>query len=647
MAAGRIVLPPYFPARDGNGYPVSGADLYVYENETTELTPIYTDFALTLPSPNPVTANASGVFPDVFAEAGTEEDPVLYSLAITDNVGRAPGRPSVFDNYRPSVDYNTATLILAEAASASAQADAAIAAQALADIEAIAAGAPDAPSVANKANINGSNITAPLTFRSAVGLGTANTPQFADVGLGVSPWAGGTSARTVASILLAALVPPITEFGGVGNGTANDSAALVAAFAAGRGVFLPKYLANGAEAAWNFATPVQFPVNAVVLGDYRLTKVKTGTGDMFRLAGGGRICIENLSIDGTAQLVGGVAIKFLTGTSSFTHTRISNIEAAFCYGTIHDENGAGTITDTIIDDVQSIEPRGTPFKFRDMSAFNYLIKCVVDLVPLAGNPAFVSFDIDGGAGLVLIECEVNGYGQGGSPNTGQHAYLIQNQQALWMRDCFGDTTGGWGCRLINCAAAVQDCTFGFNFEGQFYADNCTSLTMTGRLWGQGRKGLTPATAAKSAVVIKNSTQVQMTSGMLQAGTNHTIELESVTNSRISCIAHNATAAGVYVNGCTNVKIDVEATSNGTAGVLVNNSSNIEVNGHFISNGTFGIEETSSANFNRYSGGFNGNPSGNGKLMGARSRAFNYHNAAGAFVLITPAANGDVVTSLVF
>jgi len=167
MPAGRIVLPPYFPVRDGNGYPVSGAKLYVYENETTTLATIYTDFALTVPSANPVEANASGVFPAIFAEAGTEADPVLYSLSVTDDDGRAPGRPSAFDNYRPSVDYETATLILAEAASESAQA-------ALADINEILLTQPESVAIAGRALIDGSNIISPATFRTNIGTAAPN-----------------------------------------------------------------------------------------------------------------------------------------------------------------------------------------------------------------------------------------------------------------------------------------------------------------------------------------------------------------------------------------------------------------------------------------------------------------------------------------
>jgi len=177
VAAGRIVIPPYMPVRDGDGYPVSGAELYVYVNETTTLATVYADFALTIPSANPLSANTSGVFPAVFAEAGTEEDPILYSLAVTDSAGRAPGRPSVFDNYRPSVDYNTATVFLVEQAASAAANSASTAADTLSDIEQILVTQPDSVAIAGRALIDGSNIISPATFRTNIGAAAASTTR--------------------------------------------------------------------------------------------------------------------------------------------------------------------------------------------------------------------------------------------------------------------------------------------------------------------------------------------------------------------------------------------------------------------------------------------------------------------------------------
>lgn len=179
MAVGRIVLPPYFPARNRDGTLVPGARLTVWNNKTTTKAEIYADAALSTVLPNPVTANSSGRFPDVFAPSGTDVSPVLYSLAVTANDGKSIGNPSVFDNYRPSVDYETAALALALDAATAAQVSAsdasgsasdasgsameaagsaANAQDALQQIEEIASGSPDAPSVLNKANKDGGNV---------------------------------------------------------------------------------------------------------------------------------------------------------------------------------------------------------------------------------------------------------------------------------------------------------------------------------------------------------------------------------------------------------------------------------------------------------------------------------------------------------
>ncbi len=79
MAAGRIIIPNCMPALDINGNPVAGAKLTFYVNETTTLLPVYTTAALDVAHPNPVSADAAGAFPSIFADTA-----VLYSVAITD-----------------------------------------------------------------------------------------------------------------------------------------------------------------------------------------------------------------------------------------------------------------------------------------------------------------------------------------------------------------------------------------------------------------------------------------------------------------------------------------------------------------------------------------------------------------------------------
>lgn len=154
MAAGIIVVPSLFPARDRNGRLVAGALMAVFQNRTTTFATVYADSALTTPLANPVVANSSGHFPIVWAQAGTVEAPTLYTLAISGPGGLSIANPSVFHDWQPSLDADTASTALAEQAAASAE-------DAYLSILAMAADAPDAPSVANKVNLDAGNLSDP------------------------------------------------------------------------------------------------------------------------------------------------------------------------------------------------------------------------------------------------------------------------------------------------------------------------------------------------------------------------------------------------------------------------------------------------------------------------------------------------------
>lgn len=103
MAAGMLAISNYTPARDRNGRLVPGARLDVYQNRTTTRVSVYANAALTIPLPNPVIANASGVFPAVWAEGGSLESPILYQLAYSASDGSSIGNPSSFSDVQPGV----------------------------------------------------------------------------------------------------------------------------------------------------------------------------------------------------------------------------------------------------------------------------------------------------------------------------------------------------------------------------------------------------------------------------------------------------------------------------------------------------------------------------------------------------------------
>lgn len=256
MAAGRIVLPPFFPARDRNGRLVSGAKLYVYVNETTTKATIYADLGLSSQQANPVTANSSGQFPSIYAEAGTTDTPTLYTLAVTGNDGENIGNPSVLDNWQPSLDADTASSALSEAAAVSAAADAAAAAAALEDMLAVQATGDDAAAIAARAakSANGSDfadkeeVTRNLLFQHAS--------------------AGAIAATLHDKINIDMPLDIALDFGAVGDGVADDTPAFQAAMEATLGkrpVFVPTVRPDGTQ--YEFALKTKLVVAPVPLRD--------------------------------------------------------------------------------------------------------------------------------------------------------------------------------------------------------------------------------------------------------------------------------------------------------------------------------------------------------------------------------------------
>lgn len=97
--AGRLIIPPTNPSLDANGLVAAGSTLTFYQNGTTTLVSIYTAPDMATPLANPLTCDAAGRFPQVWAD-----DTVLYSVKWTvpgaspvtyDNIGALNAAPPV------------------------------------------------------------------------------------------------------------------------------------------------------------------------------------------------------------------------------------------------------------------------------------------------------------------------------------------------------------------------------------------------------------------------------------------------------------------------------------------------------------------------------------------------------------------------
>lgn len=116
MAAGRIFIPGWMPARDSDGAPIPNVSAYFYQNKTDVLATIYANEALTIPLANPVEANSSGRFPQIYAD-----DANLFSVSVDAPYG-PPGQPFTFDDLSPSQAADIAAANMAQGAAEDAEA---------------------------------------------------------------------------------------------------------------------------------------------------------------------------------------------------------------------------------------------------------------------------------------------------------------------------------------------------------------------------------------------------------------------------------------------------------------------------------------------------------------------------------------------
>lgn len=115
MAVGRLFLPGWMPARDSDGDPIPNVSVTFYENETDVLATVYADEGLTTPLANPLYANSSGRFPQIYAS-----DTMTYSASVDAPYGPA-GQPFTFDDLQASESANIAAANLAQGAAEDAE----------------------------------------------------------------------------------------------------------------------------------------------------------------------------------------------------------------------------------------------------------------------------------------------------------------------------------------------------------------------------------------------------------------------------------------------------------------------------------------------------------------------------------------------
>ena len=334
-----------------------------------------------------------------------------------------------------------------------------------------------------------------------------------------APFVGAVS-RTL-NAKLADLVS-VKDFGAVGDGATDDTAAIQAAVATtGQWIYFP-------PGNYKVSNQITLPANTTLTGSGQLTATITTSAAnffLFRITGS-NVTVENLTIQNGAK-TGGADFILDTTIGDIIQVRVQNIVTYSSYGFCTD-TGASTNAYYIVWFTNCVARllRSNGFVFTRVSAFLYIEDCIADFVGSA-SANFAGFVLNTSplsgrsnvGGAFFNQCAVNGTSTGTGANANQTGFTFANYADIGMSNCLANNCDGYGYALntithldlIRCVAAGCD-NSGFALVACAFAE-FTACKAYGRQGVTGTAGVHGIWLLETnSIVIFTGTQVMLCTG---------------------------------------------------------------------------------------------------------------------------------------
>ena len=275
----------------------------------------------------------------------------------------------------------------------------------------------------------------------------------------------------------------IRNYGGVGDGVANDTQAFNDCMAANGRVYLP--IIDSASPAVYVLDSITLAGNNNVVSDFGATIKYNGAGYLFTIKG------SNIKIVGvTATFTNNGSFISIENTTD-TYIREIILNNIVTYGALHFIDDTASTSDyvsTYIDTVECKGQNGRCLNIHHSFAFLLIKDLTSDATGRSANANFTHFWFENSAGMQLSHVEAEG-GLVTAYDQTNGGFYFKNCQAVWLDKCLADTCAGpgfyqdTGCQyfyISNCAASLC-CGFGFLLNG-------SRNQFTG-CWVIGRKGM--------------------------------------------------------------------------------------------------------------------------------------------------------------
>lgn len=492
MAAGRLFIPGWMPARDSDGDPIPNVSASFYQNETDVLAVVYADESLTIPLANPVQANSSGRFPQIYAD-----DSQLFSVSVEAPYG-PPGQPFTFDNLSASQAADIAAANMAQGAADDAE-NALQAALAAGGTDAALAGALAGGAAANaaletKADTNGGNVN-DVAFRTAIGALPTDASGATVAAPGNIPYRA-TSASSVTRTLQDRLEDAI-YLADYATGTPNSAALQLAindAQTSGKTLYLTPSIVKDSPVV------ITAPCSIVGVGK-KTVATSTAVNINWITIRSSDVSISNLQLENVLA-TGGWDFTIDTGAGvNLERIQIRNVTAFHSRGGMRDI-GTGNHVTVDIDNYFNRILKGPHIQFSRSFAYLDINNSTADFNGSGAAGNFKAFSLTGtglGAGSgggKFKACHV--LGEANSALTNQIGFDFTDYAAPWfIGDVTADSCGGRGYRFTRCNKIEGNITASLNQDHAVTFVDCSFSNLI--INGQGRRGIGGASASKDIV----------------------------------------------------------------------------------------------------------------------------------------------------
>jgi hypothetical protein len=343
-------------------------------------------------------------------------------------------------------------------------------------------------------------------------------------------------------------VVSVKDFGAVGDGVTNDTAAFQAALDTGFQAYVPY-----SSAGYLINSTLILTSGESLVGAGATTRLIAGSGidnGWFIEVRGSNTTIDSLLLDASGLVNGAGAIRVRTDLAGMENVKVHNISTSGCNFAVKDETH-------VSNKLVALQLRECRFRLHRgpgvqlVCAFAYLTftDVVVDYVG-SSFTNHVAYSFVNNAGMFLTNVDVTG-GTVDGTTTSQDGFVFSNCVAVWLVNCMADTVGGHSftftgtsrfCYVNNCVSSLCG-KYGFLVDSSSFDISFVQCTTSGR------KGLSYAPANQHGFFLKSCDRILITGARNKFVTGSSFFLDGAVSASLSnCRSFSADGYAVDSTG---------------------------------------------------------------------------------------------------